>query len=307
MKKNSIKVMLMILLSLIILVFVGCGDDSELEDAETEKTILVEAPLSNEECQNKYAGDIYDMFVDAGFKIIGYMSSEFEYDNSEYVDGQIVEVRVNGEIVEKGKEYKSKDVVQIYIAEIPFAKEVSFGMYEQNNDSDSKEPIIWYVVATEGDRSLLVSKEILDYKAFNDTTIASATSWKNSSLRKWLNESFYIEAFSNNEKKAIVETTVQDYKADKELGETTKDKVFILSYEEAWSYFPSDSDRATTLTNYAKEQKSVTNDTWWLINSYSSDLYKYVVNSSGEHENSPRVNEDEGVRPAIWVKTSAID
>ena len=44
-----------------------------------------------------------------------------------------------------------------------------------------------------------------------------------------------------------------------------------------------------------------------VINSYSSDLYKYVVNSSGEHENSPRVNEDEGVRPAIWVKTSAID
>ena len=71
--------------------------------------------------------------------------------------------------------------------------------------------------------------------------------------------------------------------------------------------FPSDSDRATTLTDYAKEQKSVTNDTWWLINSYSSDLYKYVVNSSGEHENSPRVNEDEGVRPAIWVKTSAIN
>lgn len=268
---------------------------------------IVKAPLSSDECREKNVYDVEEEFSAAGFENIWWMTSEFEYGNEEYSEGDVVEVIINDEAVEKGKEYASNELLKIYIADLPFAREVIFGNYEQDNNHSNKEPISWYVVKTEGDMSLLVSKEILDFQPFNDSTVANGTSWEHSTLRKWLNDTFYNSAFSNSEKEYIMTTTVQDFKADMELGGTTKDKVFLLNYDEAWTYFPSDRERAAELTTYARAQKDITSNKWWLINSYSSDLYKYTVNEEGEYENSPRVNESEGVRPAIWVKAEAIE
>lgn len=179
---------------------------------------------------------------------------------------------------------------------------ISFGTYEQDGNLDNgPEPIQWIPLFEHDGKVLLISRYILDYKCFNDTTMASATSWENSSLRKWMNRDFLNSAFSSSEKDRIVVTMVQDYKADNVLGGTTPDKVFLLSKDQAFSYFASDSARATTSTPYAKSQKSYATNSYWLINSYSSDLYKYLINSEGKNENNPRVNESEGIRPAIWI------
>ncbi len=177
-----------------------------------------------------------------------------------------------------------------------------FGQYEQDGNSDNgAEPIEWIVLKEDGNKKLLISRYILDYQEFNDTTIAQGTSWKNSTLRKWLNNDFLNLAFSSNEQKQIVSSKVQDYKADNVLGDITTDKVFLLNKEQAFTLFSSDHDRATTSTNYAKSRKSYVTNGYWLINSYSSDLYKYLINEEGVNENNPRVNESEGIRPVIWI------
>lgn len=182
------------------------------------------------------------------------------------------------------------------------ANYVLFGTYEQDgNLGNGTEPIQWVPLFEQDGNVLLISRYILDYKEFNDTTIASATSWENSTLRKWLNGDFLNSAFSSSEKNRIVTTTVQDYKADNVLGETTSDKVFLLNKDQIFTYFASDSARATTSTAYAKTQKTYVTNAYWLINSYSSDLYKYLINAEGRNENNPRVNESEGIRPVIWI------
>ena len=182
------------------------------------------------------------------------------------------------------------------------ANYILFGNYEQDGNLDNgAEPIQWIQLCEQDGKILMISRYILDYKDFNDTTIASATSWENSSLRKWLNGDFINSAFSPAEQNRIITATVQDYKADNVLGGTTQDKVFLLNKDQAFTYFSSDSDRATTSTRYANDKKSYVTNAYWLINSYSSDLYKYLINSEGRNENNPRVNESEGIRPVIWI------
>ncbi len=177
-----------------------------------------------------------------------------------------------------------------------------FGKYEQDGDlNNGAEPIEWIILKDEKSKLLLVSRYILDYQDFNDTTLAKATSWGNSTLRKWLNNEFYNSAFSSAEQNKIITTKIQDYKADNALGDVTSDKVFILNKEQAFSYFASDYDRATTSTDYARTRKSYVTDAYWLINSYSSDLYKHLINSKGRNENNPRVNESQGIRPVVWI------
>lgn len=178
-----------------------------------------------------------------------------------------------------------------------------FGHFEQDgNLNNGSEPIEWIILEESNGRLLLISRYILDYQDFNDTVIAKATSWKNSSLRKWLNDNFYNTAFSASEQSRILSTSVQDYKSDNVLGDVTSDNVFILSKKQAFSYFSSNYARATRATQYANSRKSYPTNAYWLIDSYSSDLYKYLINSDGKNENNPRVNESEGVRPVIWIK-----
>ena len=63
---------------------------------------------------------------------------------------------------------------------------VTFGAYEQdNNTSNGKEKIEWIVLATEGDKSLVISKYILDCQPYN--TSRAEVTWEICTLRTWLN------------------------------------------------------------------------------------------------------------------------
>lgn len=226
--------------------------DTSSVTEEPKGIVYVKAPLSNDECISSSYAYIERVFMDAGFEVVWPLTYQVEYGHSEYDEGDIVKVEIQDEKVKK--EYDSSAVVFVYIVNQLFAREIVFGNYKQSNTS-SKELILWYVVATEGDKCLLVSKAILDYQPFNDTITAQATTWEESSLREWLNETFYEEAFSAEEQKSILSTTVQDYEADGKLGRKTKEKVFLLNYEEAWKYFPKDADRQAELTVYGQAQK----------------------------------------------------
>lgn len=205
-----------------------------------------------------------------------------------------------GETIITVKTHNNKTAsCKIYVT----ATSIILGKYEQDgNVNNGKEKIKWIKIAEDNDKYLLVSKYILDYKEFNDTFMAEACSWGNSTIRSFLNYDFYYSAFSTAEQETIITSKVQDYKADGVLGNVTNDKVFLLSLQQVQDYFSSTSQRVAVATEYAKTQKKYATDSYWLINSYSSDLYKRLINKYGVNENNPRVNEPEGIRPAIWVK-----
>ena len=141
---------------------------------------------------------------------------------------------------------------------------VVFGSYEQDNDkSNGTEPIEWIVLDEKGGRYLLLSKYVLDGQKWDDsmsdnTIAANATgmddhgviTWEKCSVRRWLNGSFYNEAFSDEDKNHIAQVTNTNPSLDEidgmeyggqlnvwKSGADTQDTVFLLSLEEYIRYF----------------------------------------------------------------------
>ena len=185
---------------------------------------------------------------------------------------------------------------------------VSFGKYEQdNNTANGKEEIEWVVLATEGDKSLLISKYALDCQPYN--TKYTDVTWETCSLRKWLNEAFLNTAFSKEEQAMIPTVTVS---ADKNPeystspGSSTKDQVFLLSIPEVKQYFSSNTARQCMPTAYAKAQGCYVNSSfcWWWLRSpgYSSNRAAYVDTGGAVGDYGSNVHHAyDAVRPALWI------
>lgn len=127
---------------------------------------------------------------------------------------------------------------------------VILGSYEQDNDlSNGPEPIEWQVIGTRDGHTLLLSKYALDCKRYGERYMD--TTWDNRMFRAWLNNDFYNKAFSASDMKRIVTAHNENpdsYELYKpwnsgsnvwgaEGGNTTDDKVFLLSWTEARDYF----------------------------------------------------------------------
>ena len=192
---------------------------------------------------------------------------------------------------------------------------ITFGAYEQDNDtSNGKEEIEWLVLAKENNRLLVISQYALDSKPYNREN--ADVTWETCTLRQWLNEDFFNAAFSDGEKGMIPTVTVSadknpNYNTDP--GNATQDKVFLLSITEARRYFKTDEARMCVPTAYAKAKGAYTNSNyikggaaaccWWLRSPGVSQsaaagvgengvVYLYGFNVSNEYI---------CVRPALWI------
>ncbi|MBR4342758.1 MAG: hypothetical protein IKP88_08635 [Lachnospiraceae bacterium] len=107
---------------------------------------------------------------------------------------------------------------------------ITFGSYDQNfNLSDDPEPIEWKVLSVDDTGILLLSKYALDTKEYQESGMVDSrkfTEWEECSLHTWLNEIFYYKAFNCDERALIKESIVDNY------GQISKDKVFLLSYDD---------------------------------------------------------------------------
>lgn len=119
---------------------------------------------------------------------------------------------------------------------------ITFGKYEQDADTgNGKEEIEWRVLDIEEDRVLLISEYALDCKQYN--TEYEDSTWETCSLRKWMNDYFYNEAFSSEEKEKIPlsDISTEDNPVGTSgtlyAGEDTQDYVFNLSVQEVEKYF----------------------------------------------------------------------
>jgi len=182
---------------------------------------------------------------------------------------------------------------------------VKMGKYETNNKIGSLEQIEWTVLAVESNRVLLISKYVLDAKSFSN--IDGDIVWEQSSIREWLNGDFYSDAFSAEEKGKILSTEIKDGLAPHTI--SIKDKVFLLSVEEAQKYFSGNAVRGTTPTKYAAARGAEvatgrTNVEWWLRTNGKELSSAATVKDTGSINESGRDNEVTwcGVRPAMWIK-----
>lgn len=271
----------------------------------------------------------------------GHMLTDSWVDNKYYVDnkGKMVKNRVyNGiEFDENGLSKSSRDLTsQINnkksVLDYPVntlvdqMDTISLGKYEQDGNAvNGPEPIEWIIVAKGGNEALLVSKYILDNQSYNITGLY--TTWENSTLRAWLNDSFYKAAFSDEDKNHIVTKLINNNKnlryPKANSGNDTVDNVFLLSIDECGTYFgaPNLADcpkLATRGTNYAKTTNNrgghltvrdkndwaIGNSQYWLRSTGASNSYAASIMQIGGIDLYGNMSDLVylGVRPAIWVK-----
>ncbi len=132
---------------------------------------------------------------------------------------------------------------------------VKFGSYWQDVEGKEKTLVEWIVLDKQGDKALLVSKYALDARPYNEKR--GDANWDQCTLREWLNERFFIEAFTKDERK-LIETTYLKTERNPEYpkinpGNDRYDRVFLLSLGEAERYFDSNEERQCIPTAYARE------------------------------------------------------
>ncbi len=131
---------------------------------------------------------------------------------------------------------------------------IKFGKWDYGiEENPNKEDIEWEVLEYSEDkkRALVLSRYILDVRQYHSDYRNSDVVWGNSSIRKWLNGTFYNTAFSEDEKKLIKKTHLNFEDSSNERSyedivawynyrnyiDETKDKIFLLSIDDLFKYF----------------------------------------------------------------------
>ena len=204
---------------------------------------------------------------------------------------------------------------------------IVFGTYEQDgNASNGAEPLEWLVLKKDGSTLLAVTLYGVERMQFHDSL--NKVTWETSAVRSWLNTSFLDSAFSAAERLQIETTTVTAERnptyPNSPAGNDTEDKLFLLSVQEAETYF-SNSSKARICSPapavvlnapsgvYAHSNKAwyAEHDylcSWWLRSpGMYKDLYVSYVDHGGNISGGGQVyleGTDLCVRPAVRIRVS---
>ena len=208
---------------------------------------------------------------------------------------------------------------------IPWAKTVKvgdtveFGSYEQDNDlTNDTEAIEWLVLDVQDGKAMLLSKYALDCQLYN----LEDGDWEKSSLRTWLNGTFYDQAFSDTEKNQLLFTAADtEMKISSTITPSNKsnDLVFILSLQEVSKYLNSNTTARCIPTRYAiaegafigsqthywdnegtDSQPSIEEDnTFWWLRSGNRINPSGILHTQIRRGNTRRA--ETAVRPAVWI------
>ena len=173
------------------------------------------------------------------------------------------------------------------------------------------EPLIWQVLDPE--TGFVLCRNVVDSQSFCNTPYYSkpyyykgadsnvrACIYETSDLRVWLNDDFYLTAFSESQK-ANVKTAAAD---------AVNDKVLLLTKTEANNadYGLTNDSRATTGTDYAKAQGLYKDNNSvnaiWSLRTWSPYNNIDCVKANGEinKADSPAKGTFYGIRPACYLE-----
>lgn len=219
------------------------------------------------------------IFAKPGFKLAGWNTSP----TGDGINYSIGSTYSDDEDIRLYAQWKIDDEVVAKLGSLKKYEIVEFGTY-------NGKPIKWIVLDKNDGKALLLSKDILENKKFNEKS--KRVTWKNCTLRKWLNESFYNASFTEREKELICETELEtDYSSF--FASEVVDYVFILSSKE---YLMSGVEY------WLKEQDS--SSYWWLRGwnpDSPTDYSNYVGYGGSVFSEGGEVSREYGVRPAIWI------
>ncbi len=179
-----------------------------------------------------------------------------------------------------------------------------FGRFPTDSTYEMQ-PLVWRVLAMEDDRALLMTEQeimsIYDHIKQNGM-------WENSPIRKLLNEGFFRSAFTEKEQAQIETVQLKNLKNPTLPGDNridTKDKVFVLSFEEAEKYLPTQEIRKASHTKYAFEQTMAKRE-WgdWNLRTEGKKPWGPVSVSEtfGDYAMTGNHVGRDYIRPCIWIK-----
>lgn len=154
-----------------------------------------------------------------------------------------------------------------------------------------KMPIEWLALEERDGKSLLLSKDALDWEMYGDR---GEISWFESYMYEYLSELYQL-FFSSEENKIIVKN---------KLG-----PLFLLSKEEIVKYLPTEEMRRAIMFGVYKNddgeiETSMEHYTYWLRDDVASDWTNVpMVTSLGDFETRNSETDEIGVRVAMWVDT----
>lgn len=195
------------------------------------------------------------------------------------------------------------------------------------------EPIKWQILEEEDGKAFLRCENIIDTKCFNPFTYERriggstiyANNWQYSSLREWLNGSFYKTAFGNSSQ-SIIQSTYLDNKNMATLStdaitekyvksqNNTYDKVFLLCEKDMYkskygfSYDVTVAARTKFASDYARASgvriSSSGRGQSWVRSPASIYLGQavVVVDKDGYINAASEVERLMGVIPSLWIK-----
>lgn len=180
------------------------------------------------------------------------------------------------------------------------------------------EPIEWIVLGSNSDNTVtLISKNILDSQEFG-----ADGSWSGSQIQNWLNTTFLNEAFSEEEQMAILNTSVSTETVNSVWfdvtsgGDTSKNKIYFLSYTEANSStygITSNSARQARASDYAKAmgcQCSGGYGGYWLRTIANCTTTGREVRPDGSLDDTYFLSNNNknyvGVRPVIQINAALV-
>lgn len=187
------------------------------------------------------------------------------------------------------------------------------------------EPIKWRVLSRSKGKIFLMSEYALEIKKYHDGYYDMT--WENCDLRSWLNNDFYKTAFSTSDTK-FIKTTKLTNKANPFYknsvgGNSTKDKVFILSIYDLIDYCFDESESSEDInrrcgcTDYClngsvigatwKTADDYSSTSWWVRTPGTFGDYAVYVDAPGSIQYyGGHLNTNEAVRPAINIDISSI-
>ena len=149
----------------------------------------------------------------------------------------------------------------------------------------------WKVLSVRNNKALIISTDIICSMPYHQP--GGSITWSDCTLRNWLNKVFINVYFTQGERSAILTSQLNndDNTANNTPGgDSTIDKVFLLSIDEANALFDS---------NQARNNGSW----WWLRSPGENSKCAASVDVDGRVCTDGRIVYNRGVRPAMWIKT----